>query len=172
MTTQTLESKLQDHKRDPRLEGKEYRSYSEKLIADILEKYNLNYKYEEKTLVEDKHGMERLLHPDFHLKDYGILIEYFGMKGNPEYDKKTKQKMETYEKMGAKIISINPEDLWEKVDGKYHIKKDFEKYLITKIVEKIKESGGEDKSSKLQDFLMNVKSFPNYQYKSLSSAYA
>ena len=37
--------------------------------------------------------------------------EYFGLKGNPEYDEKTKYKQSICKKNGIQLISIYPSDL-------------------------------------------------------------
>jgi len=41
----------------------------------------------------------------------GVFIEYFGLKGNPDYDAKTKLKQRICKKHGIKLISIYPSDL-------------------------------------------------------------
>ena len=58
-------------------------------------------------------GMEKPLKPDFCLKDYlgqgeDVYIEYFGLKGQPEYDKKTAYKMEHYRKKNITLICLYP----------------------------------------------------------------
>jgi hypothetical protein len=46
---------------------------------------------------------------DFLVND--VFIEYFGLKGNPECDAKTKLKQRLCRKHGIRLISIYPEDL-------------------------------------------------------------
>lgn len=41
-------------------------------------------------------GQLRIWYPDFRLPDQGIIIEYFGIKGDPEYDKSAQRRMEVY----------------------------------------------------------------------------
>ena len=41
----------------------------------------------------------------------GILIEYFGLQGNPEYDNKTKEKLRICKTNDLELISIYPADL-------------------------------------------------------------
>ncbi len=48
------------------------------------------------------------LYPDFHLPEFGAYIEYFGMAGNPEYDKGIKTKEAMYSKMGLDMIPVYP----------------------------------------------------------------
>lgn len=49
-----------------------------------------------------------------------VFIEYFGLKGNPDYDAKTKVKQRICRKHGVKLISIYPGDLasMKKLEGK------------------------------------------------------
>ncbi len=58
-------------------------------------------------------GTDKPLKPDFCLKNYlgkdeDVYIEYFGLKGNPEYDKKTAYKMEHYRKKHITLICLYP----------------------------------------------------------------
>ena len=41
----------------------------------------------------------------------GVLVEYFGLKGNPDYDAKTEMKRRICKKHGIKLISVYPSDL-------------------------------------------------------------
>ncbi|MBN2266762.1 MAG: hypothetical protein JW725_00275 [Candidatus Babeliaceae bacterium] len=41
----------------------------------------------------------------------GVFIEYFGLAGNPDYDKKTKLKQKLCKKYGVTLISLFPSDL-------------------------------------------------------------
>ena len=42
---------------------------------------------------------------------YGTFVEYFGLKGDPGYDKKTRLKQKLCNKYGIKLVSIYPKDL-------------------------------------------------------------
>ena len=58
-------------------------------------------------------GTDKPLKPDFCLKDYlskgeNVYIEYFGLKGQPDYDKKTAYKMEHYRKNKITLICLYP----------------------------------------------------------------
>ena len=55
------------------------------------------------------------LHRNFYLF-CGVLIEYFGVHGDPEYDKRTEHKLEVYARNGLSVIPVYPDDLnnrWE-----------------------------------------------------------
>ena len=41
----------------------------------------------------------------------GVLVEYFGLKGDPDYDTKTKRKQRICRKHGIRLISVYPSDL-------------------------------------------------------------
>jgi len=77
-----------------------YKSYGEKVIAEMLAKHDINFEYEHPTLIRQKYkddDKERLSiwYPDFWLPKYSIIIEYFGMEGNKEYDRGKDRKLGT-----------------------------------------------------------------------------
>lgn len=47
---------------------------------------------------------------DFWLKKYDLYIEYWGLAGQPEYDRKRDLKRREYSKHGYKLIELTPED--------------------------------------------------------------
>lgn len=64
------------------------------------------------------HGIVHEREPKYPVGNYradflvnGVFIEYFGLKGNPEYDAKTKMKQGLCKKHGIPLISIYPSDL-------------------------------------------------------------
>jgi len=71
------------------LDGWYYKSYGEKKIADILFEYGLHYEYERNFWWNSVNYK-----PDFTLKQNKkqVVIEYFGLEGQPEYDQQTKEK--------------------------------------------------------------------------------
>lgn len=77
-------------------------SLGEKTIDDFL--YNHRIAHE-----KEPHYPEGNFRADF-LVD-GIFVEYFGLKGNPEYNAKTKLKQRICRKHGIRLISIYPSDL-------------------------------------------------------------
>ena len=46
---------------------------------------------------------------DFYLPDFGLCIEYAGIQGHPEYDKRLAQKTQLYEKWNIPVVIITPE---------------------------------------------------------------
>jgi len=77
-------------------------SLGEKTICDLLHdlgiKHNKEVKYPE--------GNYRA---DFEVN--GVFIEYFGLDGDPDYDKKSKIKQQICKKHGITLISVYPKDL-------------------------------------------------------------
>ena len=74
------------------LNGTDVKSYGEKLIANFLFEHNIPFKYERNHFWS---GIN--YRPDFTIikttKPWsGIIIEYFGMEGDPDYDKMSNEK--------------------------------------------------------------------------------
>ena len=75
-------------------------------------------------------GSEKTIRPDFCLKDFfginrDLYIEYFGMKGDADYDQKTEYKMKIYKKNKISVLCLYPNR-----DSK-NIKFALQKYLIS-----------------------------------------
>ena len=88
-------------------EGPHFKSDGERKIAYFLEKNSIKYRYEPGILV-NWDNKPRIWYPDFHLPEFKTYIEYFGLAGNPEYDKSIKTKEVTYSKMGLDMIPVYP----------------------------------------------------------------
>jgi len=88
-----------------------FKSKGEKRIADILGKYNIDYKYESPLLIQDDDKKQRIWHPDFYLPEYGIYLEYYGIKGNADYNNSKNKKNSIYQKMNLGVISIESKDI-------------------------------------------------------------
>ncbi|MDB4040878.1 UvrD-helicase domain-containing protein [Methylophilaceae bacterium] len=86
------------------------KSKGEKLIADFLFQNNVKYKYEKVFFWA---GVP--YHPDFTISkgiDSGVVIEFFGMAGDKEYDIQTKAKIKYWqEKDNWDLIAIYPSQL-------------------------------------------------------------
>lgn len=77
-------------------------SLAEKTIDDFLYFHGVSHEKEPRYPEGNYRG-------DF--KVNGVFIEYFGLTGNPDYDKKTKLKQNLCRKHGIKLISVYPKDL-------------------------------------------------------------
>jgi DNA helicase IV len=72
------------------LRGEVVKSFGEKLIANTLFEYGLDYRYESSFRWD---GVN--YRPDFMLRlgnDTGVIIEYFGLAGDPDYDEMSERK--------------------------------------------------------------------------------
>jgi len=91
------------------MRGETIKSLGEKIIADFLFQHNFDYKYEKYF------KWDRPYRPDFTIElgdDHGVIIEYFGMKGNSQYDSEIREKKDFWaNKPGWKLLSYYPEDL-------------------------------------------------------------
>jgi hypothetical protein len=77
-------------------------SIGEKTIDDFLYSHGILHE-------KEPHYPEGKYRADFDVN--GVFIEYFGLTGIPEYDKKTKEKQRLCKKFGIKLISLFPNDL-------------------------------------------------------------
>lgn len=80
--------------------GERVRSKSEKIIADMLNRYHIPYRYEYPVNLKGI-GM---VHPDFTILDVRerkeIYLEHFGMMDDLEYNRKAILKVEAYQRNG------------------------------------------------------------------------
>ena len=92
------------------LGGELVKSRGEKVIADFLFEHGIPYKYE-----RNHWWSEVNYKPDFtiFLNDKsGVIIEYFGMVGDPKYDRQIEEKQKYWSaKNGWSLISLFPSDL-------------------------------------------------------------
>lgn len=108
---------IEDSLTEPKYTGGRYAPYKslgEHRIGHLLDKYGLPFTYEKPTAVLDG-GKVRLWYPDFTLS-YGLLIEYFGINGNSEYNKRTEHKLAIYQGNQMDVLPVYPRDMcngWE-----------------------------------------------------------
>jgi DNA helicase IV len=77
------------------IDGKYYKSFGEKAIADFLFEHNIKYKYE-----HDFWWNGINYRPDFTIfkgENQGIIIEYFGLAGTPDYDAMSNEKRDYWQ---------------------------------------------------------------------------
>ncbi len=92
------------------LRGEYVKSYGEKLIADFLFEHDLRYGYEQ------NHWWDGINYrPDFtvFLTDHsGIVVEYFGLIGDPDYDEQIENKRDFWKRRASwDLIEITPRDV-------------------------------------------------------------
>jgi len=109
---QTQEEFLRYRRSLPRvtLDGQHVKSYGEKLIADFLFEHGVAYKYERNHWWNDIN-----YRPDFTIfktPKSGVIIEYFGLKGDPDYDESAERKREYWRnKPDWALIEFDPGDI-------------------------------------------------------------
>lgn len=74
----------------------------------MLERCGLPFTYEQPVAVLDD-GKPRIWYPDFHLRDQGILIEYCGLTGNPDYSNGVQHKQAVYAGNGLTALLLTPD---------------------------------------------------------------
>jgi DNA helicase IV len=95
------------------LAGDSVKSYGEKLIADFLIEHDVPYRYER------SHRWGGINYrPDFTLfksagaQPTGVIIEYFGLKGDVDYDEMSEQKRAYWSgKPGWDLLELGPADI-------------------------------------------------------------
>lgn len=92
------------------LDGQYYKSQGEKIISNFFLEHDISFKYERNFWWN---GIN--YRPDFTIfkgENKGVVIEYFGMMGKPDYDEMTNEKIEYWRtKKDWKLIEIYPSDL-------------------------------------------------------------
>ncbi len=97
------------------LRGEYVKSYGEKLIADFLFEHDIAYKYERNHLWN---GVN--YRPDFTVfktAKSGLIIEYFGLSGDPDYDAMSAEKRVYWAgKADWTLIEFSPSDITSRGD--------------------------------------------------------
>ena len=92
------------------LRGDFVKSFGEKRIANVLFENDVDYRYE----AAHDWGDGSPYRPDFTIWKSKVVIEYFGMTGNPEYDDQTEKKKDYWEKQKQKgwtLIALDQKDV-------------------------------------------------------------
>ena len=92
------------------LKGDYVKSHGEKVIANFLFEHGVDYKYER------NHWWNGLNYrPDFTIPRSGtgdVIVEYFGLQGDPGYDANTENKREYWRKKnGYELVELFPRDI-------------------------------------------------------------
>ncbi len=92
------------------IRGDRVKSFGEKRIANFLFEHDVNYLYEQAHRWDNRN-----YRPGFTLYDQGnsgVIIEYFGMKGEPEYDSERVQKRQYWKaRKDWQLIEVEPKDI-------------------------------------------------------------
>ena len=88
-----------------------YRSRGEAQVGRLLDRYEIPFLYEQRTVVLDR-GRYRIWRPDFTLPEHnGAIVEYAGMPDLPRYMEGTRHKQRAYKANGIPAMFVYPEDL-------------------------------------------------------------
>ena len=94
-----------------------FKSKGERKIANFLEENEIKYRYESGVLIYQSEKQPRIWYPDFNLPEFSTYIEYYGMAGDPDYDRGIKAKEAAYAKMGLPVIPVYPHMFSEDWEG-------------------------------------------------------
>lgn len=98
------------------LNGEYVKSYGEKFIANMLFENGIAYRYESNLKWNGRN-----YRPDFTIPTKpgeGIVIEYFGLKGDPDYDEQSQAKHDFWQsREGWTLLEFTPHDLAGGVDA-------------------------------------------------------
>jgi len=97
-------------------DGQMVQSEGERMIANFLFRHQIDYDYDKQITLQgnepDKNGLtKRWVRPDFLLPEFALVIEYWGRRGEPDYDKDMALKKRLYAESKTKYISFSPNDL-------------------------------------------------------------
>jgi len=76
------------------------RSRAEYIIATKFEAAGIRFEYEPRLPYTDSESRTRFIHPDFHLYEHGLYVEYWG-RDDPEYVESRRFKEQVYEQLVA-----------------------------------------------------------------------
>ena len=105
----------------------QFKSKGERKIAGFLNENDIQYKYESGVLIYQTENMPRLWYPDFFLSEFSTYIEYYGMVGDPDYDRGIRVKETAYAQMGLSVIPVYPHMFSE--DWQNYIMKDLKRNI-------------------------------------------
>ena len=84
----------------------QYKSQGELRIAKFLTQLNIKFEYEFPIAVKHDNKVS-IWYPDFYLKEFQIVVEFFGYKGGSEnYDKGIEYKKKVYGECGIECIGM------------------------------------------------------------------
>jgi hypothetical protein len=104
---------------EARLKNNQYKSRAEREIAAFLDSCGIRYVYEQGVLVTDD-NKPKIWYPDFYLPEFSVYIEYYGLVGDPDYDRGVERKTAVYSANGLEVIALYPVTL--RVDWQTYIR--------------------------------------------------
>lgn len=102
--------------------GISYQSKGEYEIAKFLTSLEIEFEYEYPIAITD-YDKTKIWYPDFYLKEYQVVVEYFGMYNhNEQYKVAADHKKEVFKNCGIQFVPI------------YHTNKAWDEYLLKSIL--------------------------------------
>ena len=86
-------------------DGHYVRSRAEALIDNWLYSQGIIHAYEQRLPGESE------VYCDFYLPTYNAYIEYWGLEGDPKYEKRKREKLKIYSQQGLRLIELNKNDI-------------------------------------------------------------
>jgi hypothetical protein len=105
-----------------------YKSAGERKIAGFLGRNNIRYLYEAPVLINSYDSKARIWYPDFYLPEFKTYIEYYGLAGDPDYERGIKKKELSYQKSEMDVISLYPRTFRE--DWRGYIMQELESNIL------------------------------------------
>lgn len=95
-------------------QGARVRSRAEYVIATKLEDADIAFEYEPRLAYRDEDGQTRFIHPDFHLFESNLYVEYWG-RDDPEYIESRRFKERIYKELarqrGIRVLHLEMDDI-------------------------------------------------------------
>ncbi len=92
---------------DETLRGEYVKSFGEKAIANFLFEHDIAYQYERNHWWEGRN-----YRPDFTIQQHRVVIEYFGLAGDPDYDRDSRDKRRYWrEQRDWRFIELGRKDI-------------------------------------------------------------
>lgn len=106
--------------------GTRYQSTGEVKIAEFLDEMGIEFEYEFPIAVIDD-GKTKIWYPDFYLKRFQIVVDYFGMYNyNEAYRQSVEHKKKVFQECGIQFVPV------------YELNKGWREYLLKSIYQHLK----------------------------------
>ena len=94
------------------LRGEYVKSYGEKVIANFFFEHDIPYYYEQHHWVSGRNYRPDFTVPKYGAMSQGVVVEYFGLEGDPDYDELSARKRAYWESKSDRwaFIELGPSD--------------------------------------------------------------
>lgn len=101
---------MKSRRRVGNYENNQFKSWGETQIARLCDRAQIPYFYEHPLAVVDD-GKVRVWYPDFQLPSYGVIIEYFGRRDDPDYANGMRKKQAVYRANNLDVLLLTRDSL-------------------------------------------------------------